>query len=152
MAANFVAKATTTINAPASLVWKALTDPEIIRTYMFGTEMTTDWKVGSRITWQGNYEGKAYEDKGQILQLLPEKLLQYTYHSSMSGIEDRPENYFNITYELEEENGQTNVTLINSNLPDEQSQQHSQKNWETVLGKMKEVVEQRNSVVTEAQA
>lgn len=149
MAANFVAKATTTINAPASVVWRAITSPEVISAYMFGTKVQTDWKIGSPITWHGNYQGKEYEDRGTILQVLPEKLLQHTYHSSMSGIEDKPENYFNITYELEEINGQTKISLTNSNLPDEKSRDHSEKNWEGVLSKMKEVVEEQNTLVNQ---
>jgi uncharacterized protein YndB with AHSA1/START domain len=36
---EYIAKAQTTIHAPASRVWKALTDPELIRQYMFGTEV-----------------------------------------------------------------------------------------------------------------
>jgi uncharacterized protein YndB with AHSA1/START domain len=151
MAANFVAKASTTVNASASDVWQALTNPEIIKVYMFGTEVQSDWKTGSPITWRGNYQGNSYEDKGKILQVLPDKLLQYTYHSSLSGIEDKPENYFNITFELEEDNGQTNVAVTNSNLPDEKSQEHAEKNWQAVLSKMKEAVEHQSEVVKERQ-
>jgi uncharacterized protein YndB with AHSA1/START domain len=147
MSANLIAKAETKINAPAEKVWKALTTPELVGEYMFGTRVETDWKVGSPITWHGNYQGKSYEDKGTILQVLPEKLLQHTYHSSMSGIEDKPENYFNISYELDEENGVTTVTLTNSNLPDEKSTEHSQKNWQSVLDKLKDVVEHETEKV-----
>ena len=117
MSANFISRTETTINAPASKVWQALTSPDAIHEFMFGTQVETDWKIGSDIKWTGGYQGKRYEDKGKILQVLPEKLLQHTYHSSMSGIEDKPENYFNVTYELEETNGSTTVTLTNSNLP-----------------------------------
>ena len=53
-----IATATTTINAPASKVWDALTKPEQIKQYMFGTEVTTDWKVGSPITYKGEWKGK----------------------------------------------------------------------------------------------
>lgn len=47
MAKTFIAKATTTINAPPSTVWEALTKPSLIKQYLFGTEVTTDWQVGS---------------------------------------------------------------------------------------------------------
>lgn len=147
MSANFSAKAETIINAPASTVWQALTNPETISQFMFGTQVETDWKIGSPVRWHGNYEGKPYEDKGIILQVLPEKLLQHTYHSSMSGIEDKPENYFNVTYELEENNGQTTVTLTNSNLPDEKARDHAESNWQGVLQKLKEVVERKAEVI-----
>ena len=51
------------INAPAAQVWKALTDPAIIKQYFFGTNVETDWKKGSPITWTGEWEGKTYQDK-----------------------------------------------------------------------------------------
>lgn len=64
---KFMSEATTTINAPASKVWEALIDPDLIKQYLYGTEVTSDWKVGSPITYKGEWQGKAYEDKGQIL-------------------------------------------------------------------------------------
>ena len=50
MTNTFVAKATITINAPTSRVWDALTKPDLIKQYLFGTQVTTDWRVGSPIT------------------------------------------------------------------------------------------------------
>ena len=54
------------------LVWKALTDPALIGKYMLGAQVETDWKPGSPIVWKGEYEGKRYEDKGEILDFDPE--------------------------------------------------------------------------------
>lgn len=147
MSANFISKTVTRIEAPAAKVWDALTSPEAVREFMFGTQIETDWTIGSDITWRGEYQGKPYEDKGKVLQVLPEKILQHTYHSSMSGIEDKPENYFNVTYELEESDGATMVTLTNSNLPDEKSVEHTEKNWQMVLQKLKQVVESQTEKV-----
>ena len=53
MSKTYVAKAAITINAPASKVWDALTNPDLIKQYLFGTEVTTDWQVGSPITYRG---------------------------------------------------------------------------------------------------
>ena len=58
-----VASAETDIDAPRSEVWRALTDPDEIEKYMFGSRVETDWKPGSPITWKGEYEGKKYEDE-----------------------------------------------------------------------------------------
>ena len=73
MAKGHVAKAEIEINASKENVWHALTDPEMIKQYLFGTTVTTDWKVGSPITYQGEWEGKKYEDKGKILEFEKEK-------------------------------------------------------------------------------
>lgn len=55
---NLIAKVEITINAPATKVWEALTKPEIIKQYMFGTNVVSDWKVGSTVVWKGECQGK----------------------------------------------------------------------------------------------
>ena len=146
MAANLIAKTTITVNAPASVVWDALTNPKLIKEYFFGTEAISDWKVGSPLHFKGVWEGKEYLDKGTILQSIPEKLFQYSYWSSFSGLPDAPENYANIVYELEEENSQTMLTVKQENIADEEKRQHSEKNWAMILNKMKELVENEHQV------
>jgi len=56
---SFISKASTTVNAPASKVWDALTNPAIIKQYMLGTQVTSDWKVGSSIVYKGEWQGKS---------------------------------------------------------------------------------------------
>src|SRR4051812_9473220 len=93
-------KTSISIQAPPTRVWEALTDPEQIKQYFFGTEAISDWKVGSPLIFKGIWEGKEYVDKGIILELEQNKKLKYNYWSSFSGTEDIPENYAHITYEL----------------------------------------------------
>ena len=138
---NFIAKASIAINAPASKVWEALTNPEIIKQYLFGTEAKSDWKVGSPITYKGVWEGKAYEDKGTILELVPNKLLVSSYWSSFSGQPDSPENYQKVSYELVEEAAKTTLNITQENAKDQKSADHSGENWKMVLGKLKELLE-----------
>ena len=88
MSANLIAKASTSISAPASRVWEALTNPELIKKYLFGTQAVSDWKEGSSLEFKGEWEGKKYLDKGIILKSEPEKLFQYTYLSSFSNLPD----------------------------------------------------------------
>ena len=45
-----IARASVTINAPVANVWDALVNPEAIKQYMFGTNVTADWQEGSPIT------------------------------------------------------------------------------------------------------
>ena len=54
------------INATTDKVWEALTTPEIIKKYFFGTDAVSDWKVGSSLIFKGEWEGKKYEDKKKI--------------------------------------------------------------------------------------
>jgi uncharacterized protein YndB with AHSA1/START domain len=136
-----VATAETEIHAPRSTVWRALTDPDQIQKYMFGSTVETDWKPGSRITWKGEYEGKKYEDKGEILEVVEGRRLKVTHFSPLSGEEDAPENYHTLVYELEENDGTTHVSLSQDNNRSEEAAEHSRANWEKMLSGLKQVVE-----------
>ena len=138
---KFTAQATTVVNAPASKVWDALTKPNLIKQYLFGTEVTTDWKVGSPITYKGEWQGKSYEDKGEILQIEPDKLLISTFWSSLAGLPDLPENYKTVRYELFPEGDGTKLTITQDNNTTQEEADHSTQNWTTVLDKLKELLE-----------
>ena len=138
---KLTATAKTTIHAPASKVWDALTKPELIKQYLFGTDVISDWKVGSPIVYKGEWEGKSFEDKGKILKLEPEKLLMSTHWSPLSGVPDTPENYHTVTYKLSEKNGGTDVTITQDNNANEEERVHSEQNWKTVLDGMKKLLE-----------
>ena len=144
MKSNITGKVSVKIDAPASEVWEALTTPEIIKKYFFGTNAISDWKVGSPLIFKGEYQGKHYEDKGTIVKVERNKLFQYKYWSSMSGIEDKPENYVTVTYELSEKNDKTKLTVTQENIPDEKTKEHSEQNWKKVLTDLKKLLEKES--------
>ena len=49
----FSAKSSVTIHADAAKVWDALTNPVLIKQYLFGTDAISDWKEGSSVTYRG---------------------------------------------------------------------------------------------------
>lgn len=147
MKSNITAKVSDTINASTHKVWEALTSPELIKKYFFDTNVHTDWIVGSPIEFDGEYEGKKYQDKGKILINREKELLRYTYWSSMSGLEDKPENYVTISYRLKGDYNSTTLTIIQDNIPDEKTKEHSIQNWKKVLSGLKEMVEKRQIVL-----
>jgi uncharacterized protein YndB with AHSA1/START domain len=137
-----VATARVEVAAPAERVWAALTDPELVAAYMFGSKIDTDWQPGSRIVWKGEYEGRSYEDHGTVLDFEPVRRLSVTHFSPLTGQEDVPENYHTVTYELAENDGATLVTLTQDNAGSEEEAEHSARNWEQMLAGMKRVAEQ----------
>jgi uncharacterized protein YndB with AHSA1/START domain len=141
MSGNYLAKVSINIEAPKSKVWEALTDPQLIKQYLFGTQVTTDWQVGSPITYKGTWEGKSYEDKGVVLENKPEKLLVSTFWSSLSGVPDLPENYQTVRYELSSEDGGTRLTLTQDNNATQEDAEHSEQNWNMVLAGLKKLLE-----------
>ena len=141
MTKTFVATATTTINAPASKVWEALTKPDLIKQYLFGTHVTTDWRAGSPITYEGVWEGKAYKDKGRVLQVEPGKLLVTTFWSALAGKPDIPENYQTVRYDLSPTGSGTKLTLTQDNNATQEEADHSAQNWSMVLDGLKKLLE-----------
>jgi uncharacterized protein YndB with AHSA1/START domain len=132
--------ATVKVSASPAQVWHAITDPDLISEYFFGTSVETTWQPGSPITWSGEYDGRSYQDKGEVVEVEPEKRLVVTHFSPMSGQDDVPENYHRLTYQLEDAGDHTVVTLEQDNTP-EGSMEEFRANWETMLGNLKELVE-----------
>jgi len=139
---KYVAKAQTIINTSVAKVWNALTNPEMIKKYMFGTTVISDWKEGSKIVWKGEWEGKNYEDKGKILQIEDQKKLQYSHYSPLSGLHDNPENYHIVTIDLAKKDNETMISLTQDNNPDEKTKDHSEKNWKMMLASLKKLLEE----------
>jgi uncharacterized protein YndB with AHSA1/START domain len=142
MPRGFEAVKEVTIHATKREVWDALTDPDKVKQYMHGTEMSTDWKEGSPISWKGEWKGKPYEDKGTVLAVEAQKVLKYTHWSPMGGSEDKPENYHTVTYKLDGEDGTTKLTLTqDNNATKEEAEKMANDNWGPVLQGLKETVE-----------
>ncbi len=138
---NLFITQTIDIAADTAKVWNALTDPEKIKIYLFGTETICDWKVGSPIVFQGEFQGQAYKDKGTILEFKPEEVLKYDYWSGFSGLEDQPEHYSVVTFKLESNDDKTTLFISQKGFASEQAQQHSNAMWEQVGQKIKEIAE-----------
>lgn len=139
---NHIAKAAMLINAPASRVWDAITKPELIKQYLFDTDVISDWQVGSPILYRGEWEGKPFEDKGTILKIERGKQLVSTHWSPLSGVPDTPENYHTVTYDLVPNEDKTELTITQDNNADEQEKLHSEENWKAVLVGLKKLLEQ----------
>ena len=142
MTRGFEAITSVTIDASRADVWDALTNPTKVKQYLHGTEMSTDWKEGSPITWRGEWNGKSYVDKGKILEVKPQRLLKYTHWSSLGGSDDRPENHHTVSYELVGDDGKTTLTLKqDNNATREDAEKMARDNWGPVLNALKETAE-----------
>ena len=138
---DLVVEKQVSIASTPQLVWDAITDPEKVRQYFFGTQVDTDWKPGSPIFFSGEWEGKSYKDRGRILNVLEPQYIQYSYYSAFSGLPDNPENYSIVTYQLEEKAGKTEVKIEQRGFANEQAAKHGETGWEQVLSGLKALVE-----------
>lgn len=130
---NLIAKATVLIRADRAKIWDALTNPAQLRKYMFGAEVESEWKPGSAITWKGMWQGKPYEDKGKVLEIIPGEKIRYTHFSPLSGEADAPENYHTVTVTLQQEGDAVRVSLSQDGNTTDEEKIHSEKNWQMML-------------------
>lgn len=137
----YSSSATILVRATPETVWEALTRPELVKKYFFDTLLSTDWNVGSPITFRGEWEGKTYEDKGTILAFDPPRGLSFNYWSSFSGTEDKPELRQIIRYELTKVDEGVRLTIHQSNTDTQERADHSAQNWQVVLNGLKTLVE-----------
>ena len=130
------------IAADRDALWHALTDPATIARYMYGTRVTTDWREGSPIVYRGEWEGKAYEDKGTILEIVPGERLITSYYSPLSGKPDEPESYQTVSYLLADEGDGTVVTITQDGCADRAEADRMSANWAATLESLRGVVEE----------
>jgi len=137
----YSSSASIVIQAPRKRVWEALTKPEIIEQYFFGTHLDTDWTPGSPLFFRGEWEGRKYEDRGTVREFEPERTLSYDYWSSFSGHDDTPEGRQMVRYVLEDAEGGVKVTVHQSNVDTQERADHSKENWQGVLAGLKKLLE-----------
>ncbi|MBL7830612.1 MAG: SRPBCC domain-containing protein [Saprospiraceae bacterium] len=130
------------ISAPVGRVWEVLTKPEIIKEYLYGTNTITDWKPGSSIVFQGEYNGQTYRDHGEIIENSLHELISYSYWSGFSGLEDTPDNYSKISYLLETMNdNHTKLTWTQEGFSNEEGQKHSEAGMDDFLKQIRSIAE-----------
>ncbi len=126
-----------TIHAAPPAVWRALTDPGLMKQWMGEPEMQleiiTDWQVGSSITITGRHHVN-FENKGTVLRFEPNSVLAYSHLSSVSRLSDKAENYTNIEFRLVPADGHcTSLQLRISGFPTESIFRHFDFYWRVTL-------------------
>jgi uncharacterized protein YndB with AHSA1/START domain len=138
MSENLVARATVEIPAPAGAVWDVLVDATA--TWMVGAHVTSTYAVGDPITFDGEWDGKPFQDHGEILEVDRPRRLRYTHYSPLSGQPDVPENYHHLTFTFVEVDGSTTVTLEQDGNGSADEVSHAMALWEQVLGALRAAV------------
>ena len=137
------------IDAPPSAVWRALTDPALMKEWMAEPEMqidiVTDWTVGSPVVITGRHHVH-FENRGVVLRFEPESVLEYTHLSSFSRLPDRPESYTTLSFRITPAGPRsTALRLTISGFPTESIFRHFDFYWRTTLAILKRFVEERGS-------
>jgi uncharacterized protein YndB with AHSA1/START domain len=128
------------IDATAERVWEVMTNPDIIKEYLFGTETVTDWQVGSEVVFKGQFGEFSYRDHGIVLENLPLQKLSYSYWSGFSGLDDKPENYSMVTYLISKKADKlTNLTWVQKGYATEDGYKHSRDGMDAFMEQIKAI-------------
>lgn len=138
---GYEATARTEVAAPPERVWEAMTDPDQVAEYMMGSRVESDWRPGSQITWSGEWEGRPYQDKGEVLEAEPGRRLVVTHYSPLTGQEDVPESYHTVRYELTPAAHGTTLALTQDGCDSEEQAKQFSRNWQGMLDGLKKVAE-----------
>jgi uncharacterized protein YndB with AHSA1/START domain/DNA-binding transcriptional ArsR family regulator len=101
------------INASPERVWRAITDGEETVQYYYGTRVNSDWKVGSRVSY--DYPDGTVAADGEVIECTPPTRLETTFLAHWSP-EAEAEGPIRHVWELEEEDGQTRLTVTSKGL------------------------------------
>ena len=131
------------IPAKAEDVWETLTSKAGMKAYMMGADVETDWKVGSPITMKGEFNGKAYEDRGEVRTFEPAKRFSYTHASSSA-----PDAEHLVTFELEPKGDETEVVVTQTSADgritdaDRENKAQYERTWAAMLEGLEKAVRQ----------
>jgi uncharacterized protein YndB with AHSA1/START domain len=130
------------INAPPEKVWDALTNPEKVKAWQYGSVLTTDWKAGNDIRFSTAWEGQLFEQWGKVLVFEPYKQLSYSLFAPRPGLEDKPENCFRMQYKLTEKGDNTELEISQEDNRPGAKQEEEQGEENPVLKMLKDLIEQ----------
>lgn len=131
MAENLVARAVVEVPASPEEVWLVMVDPT--QRWMVGALVTSTYEVGDPITFDGEWEGRPFQDHGEIVEVDRPRLLRYTHYSPLSGQPDVPESYHHLTFTFAGSVGSTTVTLEQDGNRSADEVEHAEGLWRQVL-------------------
>jgi len=130
-----------TINASKEKVWLALTNPDKVKAWQFGSDLITDWKVGNEIRFKSEWNGQIFEQWGTVVEFDPYEKLKYTLFAPRPDLEDKPENYFEMEYKLINSKNGTELTITQEDNRPGAKQEPEQGEENPVLKVLKDLIE-----------
>ena len=129
------------LDTTKSKVWDTLTKPELVKLWQYGSDLQTSWEIGTTIKFRTEWEDKVFEQWGQVLEIRQYELIKYSLFAPRPDLEDKPENYFIMSYVLTDENGQTKLEIIQEDNRPNAVQEEPQGEENPVLKSLKDIAE-----------
>ena len=136
-----------TINASLQKVWDTLIQAEFVKLWQYGSDLQTNWEVGSKIKFVTEWEGKIFEQWGTVLEFTPTSKLRYSLFAPRPDLEDKPENYFEMIYTLTSNNGQTKLEIIQEDNRPNAVQEDKQGEENPILMMLKQIAEKNQNKI-----
>ena len=129
------------INSSKQKVWETLTKPDLVKLWQYGSELITTWETGSPIRFKTEWQGKVFEQWGKVLKVSPYDSIEYSLFAPRPDLEDKPENYFTMSYTLTSENGQTKLEIVQEDNRPNAVQEKPQGEENPILQSLKKIAE-----------
>ncbi len=129
------------INASRQKVWDCITKAELVKLWQYGSDLHTSWEIDSEIKFRTVWDNNVFEQWGKVLEVKPTELVKYSLFAPRPGLEDKPENYFMMSYVLTEENGYSKLEIIQEDERPNAVQEEPQGEENPVLKLLKELAE-----------
>jgi len=129
------------INASRQRVWDMLTKPEYVKLWQFGSDLITTWEPESPIRFVAEWNGQTFEQWGHVLVYKPYEAIQYSLFAPRPDLEDKPENYFVMCYELSDQEDNTRLVITQIDNRPDAIQEEPQGEENPVLQQLKQLAE-----------
>jgi uncharacterized protein YndB with AHSA1/START domain len=128
----------TYIETTPEKLWEALTTSEFSKRYWFGTDVKSDWKVGSPFALVTN---GTTTDVGEILEADPPRRLSYSFHH-VTTEETRKERPSKVIFNIEQHGNFVKLTLTHEGFAEGSKLLDGiSKGWPAILSSLKSMLE-----------
>jgi len=135
------------VSCRPSDIWTALTNPESVMAFLFGSYPKTDWQVGSEIGFYMNKDGTELKIiDGIIRKYHKNKLLRHSLFPLTAEYPNELANHIDVEYRIEKlSNGVCELTITQDGFETaaegELRFEHAQAGWDQALPKLKAEIE-----------
>jgi uncharacterized protein YndB with AHSA1/START domain len=131
------------LNTTPERVWEALTHPGMTKQYLYNCEVHCDWRSGSPLRWRGTYRGREVNEEGQILDIIPGRLIKYSGFDRLAAGDNAREGNIYITHEIIPHGRQTRLlTTLEHFEGDESRAEYAAQQWDfEIMPRLQSLVE-----------
>lgn len=143
MVNDLVVTRSVVLNASPARVWEALTHPGMTKQYMYNCEVSSNWEAGGSVRWKGNYNGRTLDEAGEVMEVIPGKLLKYSGFDRLAEGDISRDGNIYITHELIPYGSKTKLlTTLEHFEGDESRAEYAAQQWDfEILPRLQTLVE-----------